>query len=100
MITVGHYLVLSIFLFAVGMIGALTRRSAIIVFLSIELMLNAANLAFLALARYFGQLDGAVMVFFVMAVSAAEAAVGVAITVAFIRRNKTSNIDAANLMKW
>jgi NADH-quinone oxidoreductase subunit K len=100
MITVGHFLVLSVFLFAVGMIGALTRRSAIIVFLSIELMLNAANLAFLALARYFGQLDGAVMVFFVMAVSAAEAAVGVAITVAFIRRNKTSNIDAANLMKW
>jgi NADH-quinone oxidoreductase subunit K len=100
MITVGHYLVLAVFLFAVGMIGALTRRSAIIVFLSIELMLNAANLAFLALARYFGQLDGAVMVFFVMAVSAAEAAVGVAITVAFIRRNKTSNIDAANLMKW
>jgi NADH-quinone oxidoreductase subunit K len=100
MITVGHYLVLAVFLFAVGMIGALTRRSAIIVFLSIELMLNSANLAFLALARYFGQLDGAVMVFFVMAVSAAEAAVGVAITVAFIRRNKTSNIDAANLMKW
>lgn len=100
MISVGHYLILSVFLFAVGMIGALTRKSAIIVFLSIELMLNAGNLAFLALARYFGQLDGAVLVFFVMAVSAAEAAVGVAIVVAFIRRNKTTSIDAANLMKW
>jgi len=100
MISIGHYLLLSVFLFAVGMIGALTRKSAIIVFLSIELMLNAGNLAFLALARYLGQLDGAVMVFFVMAVSAAEAAVGVAIVVAFIRRNKTTNIDAANLMKW
>ena len=99
-ITVGHFLVLSSFLFAVGIIGALTRRSAIIVFLSVELMLNSANLAFLALGRHFGQLDGAIMVFFVMAVSAAEAAVGVAITVAFIRRNKTTAIDAANLMKW
>ncbi len=100
MIGVAHFLVLSVFLFVVGMIGALTRKSAIIVFLSIELMLNSVNLAFLALGRYFGHLEGAVFVFFVMAVSAAEAAVGVAITVAFIRRNKTTNIDAANLMKW
>jgi NADH-quinone oxidoreductase subunit K len=99
-ITIGHYLVLSSFLFVVGLIGALTRKSAIIVFLAIELMLNSVNLAFLALGRYFGQLDGAIFVFFIMAVSAAEAAVGVAITVAFIRRNKTTSIDAANLMKW
>ena len=100
MITIGHYLILATFLFAVGMIGALTRKSAIIVFLSVELMLNSVNLVFLALGRYFGQLDGALFAFFVMAVSAAEAAVGVAIVVAFIRLQGTSNIDAANLMKW
>jgi len=100
MITLGHYLVLAAFLFAVGLMGALTRKSAIIVFLSVELMLNSVNVVFLALSRYFGTLDGAVFVFFVMAVSAAEAAVGVAIVVAFIRRNGTTNIDAANLMKW
>ena len=100
MMTLWPYFVTSAFLFGTGLIGALTRRSAIIVFLSIELMLNSANLAFLALGRYFGQMDGAAFAFFVMAVSAAEAAVGVAITVAFIRRNRTSNIDAANLMKW
>jgi NADH-quinone oxidoreductase subunit K len=100
MISVGQYLLLAIALFVVGLIGALSRKSSIIVFLSVELMLNAGNLVFLALGRHFGQLDGAILVFFVMAVSAAEAAVGVAITVAFIRRNKTVSIDAANLMKW
>jgi NADH-quinone oxidoreductase subunit K len=100
MITLGHYFVLASFLFAVGLVGALTRKSAIIVFLSVELMLNSVNVVLLALSRFFGTLDGAVFVFFVMAVSAAEAAVGVAIVVAFIRRNGTTNIDAANLMKW
>jgi len=100
MMTVGHYLVLAAFLFAIGIVGALTRRSAIVVFLSVELMLNSVNVVLLALSRFFGTLDGAVFVFFVMAVSAAEAAVGVAIVVAFIRRNGTTNIDAANLMKW
>jgi NADH-quinone oxidoreductase subunit K len=100
MMTVGHYFVLAGFLFAAGLVGALTRKSAIIVFLSVELMLNSVNVVLLALSRYFGTLDGAAFVFFVMAVSAAEAAVGVAIVVAFIRRNGTTNIDAANLMKW
>ncbi len=99
-ITLDHYLVLAAFLFGIGIIGALTRRSAILVFLSIELMLNSVNIVFLAVGRYLGQLDGALFAFFVMAVSAAEAAVGVAIIVAFIRRRGTSNIDAANLMKW
>lgn len=100
MIMLGHYFVLASFLFAVGLVGALTRKSAIIVFLSVELMLNSVNVVLLALSRFFGTLDGAIFVFFVMAVSAAEAAVGVAIVVAFIRRNGTTNIDAANLMKW
>lgn len=100
MITLGHYLVVAAFLFFIGIVGALTRRSAIIVFLSVELMLNSVNLVFLALSRHFGHADGALFVLFVMAVSAAEAAVGVAIVVAFIRRNGTTSIDAANLMKW
>jgi len=100
MITVGHLLLLAAFLFVVGIIGALTRRSAIIVFLSIELMLNSVNLALLAFNRFYGHMDGAAFVFFVLAVSAAEAAVGVAIVVAFIRKNGTTSIDAANLMRW
>lgn len=99
-IGLSHYLILSAFLFGVGIIGALTRKSAIIVFLSIELMLNSVNVALLGIGRYLGQVDGALFAFFVMAVSAAEAAVGVAIIVAFIRRNGSTDIDAANLMKW
>ncbi|MEJ2368217.1 MAG: NADH-quinone oxidoreductase subunit NuoK [Acidobacteriota bacterium] len=94
------FLAAALCLFTIGIVGALTRRSAILVFLSIELMLNAANLVFLAFARYLGQLNGIAFVFFILAVSAAEAAVGVAIVVAFIRRRRTTNLDAANLMKW
>lgn len=100
MIQLWHFALLSLALFSVGLIGVLTRRSAIIVFLSVELMLNAVNLLFLAFGRFHNDLAGAAFVFFILAVSAAEAAVGMAIVVAFIRRNKTTNIDAANLMKW
>ena len=98
--TVGHYLVVAAFLFALGTVGALTRKSAITVFLSIELMINSVNLALVAFGRFFGHLDGAMFAFFVLAVSASEAAVGVAIVVAFIRKRGTTSIDAANLMKW
>ena len=98
--TVVYSLILSAMLFSMGVLGVIIRRHPLVMFMCIELMLNSVNLAFLALGRYFGQLDGAIFVFFIMAVSAAEAAVGVAITVAFIRRNKTTSIDAANLMKW
>lgn len=100
MMALGPFLILSVFLFVAGLIGVLTRRSAILVFLSVELMLNSANLLFLAFGRHYGDLQGAAFVLFVMAVSAAEAAVGMAIVVAFIKRAKTTNIDAANLMKW
>ncbi len=100
MISLGHILVLTVFLFAAGLLGALTRKSAITVFLSVELMLNSVNLLLLGLGRHLGQVEGALFAFFVMAVSAAEAAVGVAIVVAFIRRQGTTSIDAANLMKW
>jgi len=98
--TVGHYLVVAAFLFALGAAGALTRKSAITVFLCFELMLNSVNLLFMAFGRFFGTMDGATFTFFVLAVSASEAAVGVAIVVAFIRRHGTTSIDAANLMKW
>jgi len=100
MISLGHYLVLASFIFGIGAIGALTRKSAILVFLCIELMLNSVNLVLLGLGFYMKSLDGAVFAFFVMAVSAAEAAVGVAIIVSFIRRRRTSSLDAANLLKW
>lgn len=98
--TVGHFLVVAAFLFGLGIVGALTRKSAITVFLSIELMLNSVNLIFMAFGRYFGTMDGAAITFFVLAVSASEAAVGVAIVVAFIRKHGTTSIDRANLMKW
>lgn len=100
MIQLWHFALLALALFAIGLIGFLTRRSAIIVFLSVELMLNAVNVLFLAFGRFHADLAGAAFVFFILAVSAAEAAVGMAIVVAFIRRNGTTNIDAANLMKW
>lgn len=100
MISLGQYLTLAFFIFGVGLIGALTRKSAILVFLCIELMLNSVNVVLLALGFYMKSPDGAVFAFFVLAISAAEAAVGVAIIVSFIRRRGTSSLDAANLLKW
>ena len=95
-----YYIFLSIALFCIGIIGVLTRRNAIIVFMCIELMLNAVNLSFVAFARFYSLLDGQVFVFFVMAVAAAEAAVGLGIIVALFRNRQTLNIDEVNLMKW
>ncbi len=94
------FLLLAAILFGLGLIGALTHRSVIVVFLSIELMLNAANLLFLAFARSFSSLDGAVMALFVLAVAAAEAAVGLSITVAYVRKRGTTAIDEAQLLRW
>ncbi|MFH1810083.1 MAG: NADH-quinone oxidoreductase subunit NuoK [Pseudomonadota bacterium] len=89
----GNYLVLATVLFCIGAAGVLTRRNAIVAFMSVELMLNAANLAFLAFARVHGDLRGHVVAFFVMAVAAAEAAVGLAIIVAVFRRRASVNLD-------
>ena len=94
------YLVLGALLFAIGAVGALTRRNGITVFLSIELMLNAANLAFVAFARQLGSVDGQVIVFFVMTVAAAEAAVGLAIIIAVFRHRATINADELRLLRW
>ena len=94
------YLVLSAMLFTIGVIGALTRRNAIVVFMCIELMLNAVNLTFITLSRFLQSIDGVLFAFFVMAVAAAEAAVGLAIFVAIYRSRETINLDEINLLKW
>lgn len=100
MITLTHYLVLSAILFTMGVIGVLIRRNAIIIFMCIELMLNAVNLSFVAFAHYLNSMQGQLFVFFTMTVAAAEAAVGLAIIVAIFRNKETVNIDDINIMKW
>ena len=98
-IGVGHYITLSAVLFTIGAIGVLTRKNAIIVFMSIEIMLNAANLAFVTFATAIGDLGGMVVVLIVIAVAAAEAAVGLAIIVAMFRHRETVNIEAFSTMR-
>jgi NADH-quinone oxidoreductase subunit K len=100
MITVHHYLVLSAILFAMGTMGVMIRRNAIVVFMCIELMLNAVNLTFIALSRHLGSIDGQIFVFFVMTVAAAEAAVGLALMIAFFRNRETIEVDEINMLKW
>ncbi|ACO45355.1 NADH-quinone oxidoreductase subunit NuoK [Deinococcus deserti] len=93
MVPTTYYLALSGLLFALGMIGVLTRRTAIMVFLSVELMLNAANLSLVAFARAWGDLTGQTAVFIVMTLAAAEVAIGLAIIVAIFRKRETTNVD-------
>jgi len=91
---------LSATIFAIGVAGVLLRRNILVMFMSIELMLNAVNLAFVILARRMGSMDGQVIVFFVMTVAAAEAAVGLAIIISIFRGRETVNADELNLMRW
>ena len=100
MTPISYYMALSAILFAIGVAGVLVRRNVIVMFLSIELMLNAVNLAFVALGRRIGSMDGQVIVFFVMTVAAAEAAVGLAIIIAMFRNRETVNADELNLLRW
>ncbi len=100
MIPLGYYLLLSALLFAIGVFGFLVRRNIITLFMCIELMLNAVNLSFVAFARHSSLIEGQVFVFFVMAVAAAEAAVGLGIIVALFRNRQTLDVDDASLMKW
>jgi NADH-quinone oxidoreductase subunit K len=95
-----NYLILAAILFTIGVYGVLVRRNAIIVFMSVELMLNAANLAFVAAARNTGTLDGLVVAFFVMVVAASEVVVGLAIIVTIFRTRRSASIDEASLMKY
>jgi NADH-quinone oxidoreductase subunit K len=100
MVPTVYYIALSAILFSIGIVGVLVRRNAIVIFLCIELMLNAANLAFVAFARQRGSIDGQVIVFFVMTVAAAEAAVGLAIIIAVFRHRQTINADELRLLRW
>jgi NADH-quinone oxidoreductase subunit K len=95
-----HYLGLSAILFGIGVAGVLTRRNLIIIFLSIELMMNSANLALVAFSSFLGDPRGQILVFFVMAVAAAEAAVGLAIIIALFRNKQSINVDEFTILKW
>ncbi|MFA7324897.1 MAG: NADH-quinone oxidoreductase subunit NuoK [Candidatus Nanopelagicales bacterium] len=95
-----NYVILSALLFGIGAVGVLVRRNAIVVFMSVELMLNASNLAFVAFARMHGNLDGQVVAFFVMVVAAAEVVVGLAIIVQIFRTRRSASIDEPNLLKY
>jgi NADH-quinone oxidoreductase subunit K len=100
MIPLSHYLVVSAILFAIGTAGVFMRKNLITILLSIEIMLNAVNLTFVAFGRSIGTVDGQIIVFFVMAVAAAEAAVGLAIVIALFRHRESLNPDAFTSLKW
>ncbi|MGB2768148.1 MAG: NADH-quinone oxidoreductase subunit NuoK [Candidatus Zixiibacteriota bacterium] len=99
MVSSSAYMILSATIFAIGVLGVLVRRNVLVMFMSIELMLNGVNLALVALSRQLGSLDGQVLVFLVMTVAAAEAAVGLAIIICLFRNKKSVNVDDFNLMK-
>ncbi|HYB75011.1 MAG TPA: NADH-quinone oxidoreductase subunit NuoK [Candidatus Sulfotelmatobacter sp.] len=102
MVPLSHYLLLGALLFGIGLFGALTRRHAISILMALELMFNAVNLSFIALSRYLpgSHMQGHVFAVFVIAVAAAEAAIGLAIVLGLYRNFKTVNVDEINLMKW
>ncbi len=100
MIPVAHYQVLAAVLFMIGVVGVLTRRNMIIIFMCIELMLNAANLSLISFSRMWGNVDGQVFAFMVMVVAATEVAVGLAIVISLVRNRDTINVDDTSLLKW
>ncbi|HMK37677.1 MAG TPA: NADH-quinone oxidoreductase subunit NuoK [Desulfomonilaceae bacterium] len=100
MLTLQHYLFLSAALFALGVVGVMFRRNLIIILMSLELMMNAVNLTFVAFSRYLGSIEGQIFVLFIMVVAAAEVAVGLAIAVAVFRQKGTVNVNEVNIMKW
>jgi NADH-quinone oxidoreductase subunit K len=99
-VPVSYYVVLSAILFGLGVVAFVFKRNIITIFMAIELMLNAVNLAFVAFGRMFGQLDGQVFVFFVIVVAAAEAAVGLAIVIQIVRNRQTLNVERVDLLKF
>jgi NADH-quinone oxidoreductase subunit K len=100
MITLNHFLILSGILFSIGTAGVFLRRNLITILLSIEIMLNAVNVTFVAVGRYHGVVDGQIITFFVMTVAAAEAAVGLALVIALFRHRETLSPDAFTMLKW
>jgi NADH-quinone oxidoreductase subunit K len=99
-VTTEPYVILAAILFSIGALGVLVRRNAIVVFMCVELMLNAANLAFVSFARQHGNLDGQIAAFFVMVVAAAEVVIGLAIIMAIFRTRRSASVDDANLLKY
>lgn len=99
-ITINHYLLVSVALFSLGVLGILLRRNAIIMFMCVELMLNAVNLMLVAFSKMWGQTDAQVFVFFIMVVAAAEVAVGLAILMMLYRNMKTTSTDVLDKLKW
>ena len=100
MIDTSDYMLLSAILFCIGSYGVLTRKNTIVIFMCIEVMLNSVNLTFIALSRHVGNMDGQIFVFFVMTVAAAEAAVGLALMIAFYRNKDSIDVDDFNMLKW
>lgn len=100
MLPLYYYLLVSAVLFAIGTFGVLIRRNAIVIFMCVELMLNAVNLTFIAFSRYLGKVDGQIFVFFIMTVAAAEAAVGLALMIAFYKNRESIDVEEINVMKW
>ena len=100
MIPTSYYLILAALIFAIGATGVLVRRNALIIFMCVEMMLNSVNLTLIALSRQWGNLNGQIFFFIIMAVAAAEVAVGLAILIANTRHRKSINIDEINLLKW
>jgi NADH-quinone oxidoreductase subunit K len=99
MVPASYYLVLSAILFTLGAVGVLIRRNALVMFMSVEMMLNAANLTLITYSRFWENIDGQVFVLLVMAVAAAEVAVGLAIVVGLYRHKETANVDELDLLK-
>ena len=97
---ISYFLILSAVLFSIGTAGVLVRKSALVIFMSVELQLNAVNLSLIAFSRMHGDLQGQVLAFFSMVVAAAEVVVGLAIIVAVFQRRRSANVDDANLLKW
>jgi len=100
MVPLDYYLILAAVIFAIGVIGVLVRRNLIVVLMSIELMLNAVNLTFITFSRYLGSMQGQVIVFFVMAVAAAEAVIGLAIVISVFRHRRSLDPQEMQLLKW
>jgi NADH-quinone oxidoreductase subunit K len=100
LLSLNHFLILSGVLFSIGTVGVFLRRNLITILLSIEIMLNAVNITFVAAGRYLGTVDGQIIVFFVMTVAAAEAAVGLALVIALFRHKETLSPDAFTMLKW
>jgi NADH-quinone oxidoreductase subunit K len=100
MIPTSYYLILSAFIFTIGAVGVLVRRNALIIFMCVEMMLNSVNLTLIALSREWGNLNGQIFVFMIMAVAAAEVAVGLALLIANTRHRRSINIDEIDLLKW